>query len=73
MCLVMNREFVSRVWCIRILEPQEVLQMRNQGLKLLDSVKIQEPSDGSYGTYPPSLQESMSLTNGVTSIGLLKY
>ncbi|KAD3068864.1 hypothetical protein R6Q59_017142 [Mikania micrantha] len=66
-------EFVSRVWCIRILEPQEVLQMRNQGLKLLDSVKIQEPSDGSYGSYPPSLQESMSLTNGVTSIGLLEY
>ncbi|KAK9055961.1 hypothetical protein SSX86_027048 [Deinandra increscens subsp. villosa] len=53
-------EFVSRVWCIRILEPQDVQQMG----KL---------SDGSYGTYAPSRQYSLSLSNGVTSVGSHEY
>ncbi|MFS7913284.1 hypothetical protein Hanom_Chr02g00140051 [Helianthus anomalus] len=31
----MNREFVSRVWCIKIVSPQEVQQLGKQGVKVL--------------------------------------
>ncbi|KAI3800767.1 hypothetical protein L1987_28861 [Smallanthus sonchifolius] len=66
-------EFVSRVWCIKILSPQEVQQMGNHGLKVLNSVQIQKPSDSSYETYTPSGQESVNLSNGVASVGSLEY
>ncbi|KAM0071561.1 putative transcription factor ARF family [Helianthus debilis subsp. tardiflorus] len=63
-------EFVSRVWCIKIVSPQEVQQMGKQGVKVLDPVQIQKPSDSSY---TPNQQESMNLSNGVTSVGSLEY
>ncbi|KAJ0581522.1 putative transcription factor ARF family [Helianthus annuus] len=63
-------EFVSRVWCIKIVSPQEVQQMGKQGVKVLDPVQIQKPSDSNY---TPSQQESMNLSNGVTSVGSLEY
>ncbi|MED6168218.1 ADP-ribosylation factor, Arf Arf6 [Stylosanthes scabra] len=39
-------EFVNSVWCIKILSPQEVQQMGNNGLGLLSSVPIQSLSNG---------------------------
>ncbi|KAJ0671974.1 putative leucine-rich repeat domain superfamily [Helianthus annuus] len=42
------REFVSRVWCIKIVSPQEVQQLGKQGVKVLDPVQIQKPSDSCY-------------------------
>ncbi|KAL4563443.1 hypothetical protein LXL04_027485 [Taraxacum kok-saghyz] len=56
-------EFVSSVWCIKILSPQEVQQMGKQGLELLNSVPIRTPSR----------QESMNLSNGVASVSSLEY
>lgn len=69
----MNREFVSNVWCIKILSPQEVQQVEKEGLKILNSGQIQEPVDSSYETYTPSCQESMNLSNGVTAVSSLEY
>lgn len=68
-------EFVSSVWCIKILSPQEVQQMGKQGLELLNSVQVPKPSDngGGYENYGPSRQESMNLSNGVASVGSLEY
>ncbi|KAJ0482216.1 putative leucine-rich repeat domain superfamily [Helianthus annuus] len=40
--------FVSRVWCIKIVSPQEVQQLGKQGVKVLDPVQIQKPSDSCY-------------------------
>lgn len=56
-------EFVSSVWCIKILSPQEVQQMGKQGLELLNSVPIRTPSR----------QESMNLSTGVASVSSLEY
>ncbi|KAI7734004.1 hypothetical protein M8C21_017905 [Ambrosia artemisiifolia] len=66
-------EFVNSVWCIKILSPQEVQEMGKQGLELLNSVQLPKPSDNSYENYAPSRQESMSLSNGVASVGSLEY
>ncbi|MFS7943665.1 putative leucine-rich repeat domain superfamily [Helianthus anomalus] len=63
-------QFVSRVWCIKIVSPQEVQQLRKQGVKVLNPVQIQKPSDS---CYTPNQQESMNLRNGVTSVGSLEY
>ncbi|MFS7944165.1 putative leucine-rich repeat domain superfamily [Helianthus anomalus] len=63
-------QFVSRVWCIKIVSPQEVQQLGKQGVKVLNPVQIQKPSDS---CYTPSQQESMNLRNGVTSVGSFEY
>lgn len=72
-CIVMNREFVNSVSCIKILSPQEVQQMGKLGIELLNSVQLPKPSDNGYENYTPSRQESMSLSNGVGSVGSLEY
>lgn len=56
-------EFVSSVYCIKILSPQEVQQMGKQGLELLNSGPIRTPTR----------QESMNLSNGVASVSSLEY
>ncbi|PWA99466.1 PB1 domain, AUX/IAA protein, Auxin response factor, DNA-binding pseudobarrel domain protein [Artemisia annua] len=66
-------EFVSSVYCIKILSPQEMQEMGKQGLELLNSVPIQKPSDSGYENYAPTRQESMNLSNGVASVGSLEY
>ncbi|KAJ0451369.1 putative transcription factor interactor and regulator AUX-IAA family [Helianthus annuus] len=66
-------EFVNSVYCIKILSPQEVQQMGKLGLELLNSVQLPKPSDSGYENYTPSRQESMSLSNGVASVGSLEY
>ncbi|KAJ0532398.1 hypothetical protein HanIR_Chr09g0396321 [Helianthus annuus] len=65
-----RKQFVSRVWCIKIVSPQEVQQLGKQGVKVLDPVQIQKPSDSSY---TPSQQESRNWSNGVTTVGSLEY
>lgn len=40
-CLNAYREFVGCVRCIRILSPQEVQQMSEEGMKLLNSAAMQ--------------------------------
>ncbi|KAI7738560.1 hypothetical protein M8C21_015838 [Ambrosia artemisiifolia] len=54
-------EFVSRVWCIKVLSPQEVQQVGKQEVKVLDPVQIQKPLDN---CYTPSQQESINLSSG---------
>ncbi|XP_019419302.1 PREDICTED: auxin response factor 6 [Lupinus angustifolius] len=65
-------EFVSSVWCIKILSPQEVQQMGNNGLELLNSVPIQRLSNGIYDDYM-SRQDPRSLSTGIISVGSLEY
>ncbi|XP_076917019.1 auxin response factor 6-like [Bidens hawaiensis] len=66
-------EFVNSVWCIKILSPQEVQQMGKLGLQQLNSVQTPKRLDNVYENYTPSRQESMSLSNGVASVGSLEY
>lgn len=66
------QEFVSSVYCIRILSPQEVQEMGKQGLELLNSVPIQRLSNSNcddYGSRPGS----RNLRNGIASLGSLDY
>ncbi|XP_015877609.2 auxin response factor 6 isoform X2 [Ziziphus jujuba] len=65
-------EFVSSVWCIKILSPQEVQQMGKRGLELLNSVPIQRLSNNSCDDYG-SRQDSRNLNSGITSVGSLDY
>ncbi|KAF3450372.1 hypothetical protein FNV43_RR06452 [Rhamnella rubrinervis] len=65
-------EFVSSVWCIKILSPQEVQQMGKRGLELLNSVPIQRLSNNSCDDYG-SRQDSRNLSSGITSVGSLDY
>ncbi|KAJ7969015.1 Auxin response factor [Quillaja saponaria] len=65
-------EFVSSVWCIKILSPQEVQQMGNHGLELLNSVPIQRLSNGSCDDFT-SHQDSRNLSTGIPSVGSLNY
>lgn len=67
-----TREFVSSVWCIKILSPQEVQQMGKRGLELLNSVPIQRLSNNSCDDYG-SRQDSRNLSSGITSVGSLDY
>ncbi|KAK4751169.1 hypothetical protein SAY87_004651 [Trapa incisa] len=71
-------EFVSSVWCIKILSPQEVQQMGKSGLQLLKAAAapIQRLPNGSTTTMCDDLiscQESRSLSNGIPSMGSLHY
>jgi len=66
------QEFVSSVYCIKILSPQEVQEMGKQGLELLNSVPIQRLSNSNcddYGSRPGS----RNLRNGIASLGSLDY
>ncbi|KAB1222701.1 Auxin response factor 6 [Morella rubra] len=65
-------EFVNSVWCIKILSPQEVLQMGKRGLELLNSVPIQRVSGNSCDDYA-NRQDSRNLSSGITSVGSLEY
>ncbi|XP_043688515.1 LOW QUALITY PROTEIN: auxin response factor 6-like [Telopea speciosissima] len=66
------QEFVNNVWCIKILSPQEVQQMGQQGRELLNSVPIQRLSSSSCDDYV-SRQDSRNLSTGITSVGSIDY
>ncbi|XP_050371710.1 auxin response factor 6 [Argentina anserina] len=66
-------EFVSSVWCIKILSPQEVQQMGKRGLELLKSVPMQRLSSNSYDDYGGTRQDSRNLSSGITLVGSLEY
>ncbi|KAK4254586.1 hypothetical protein QN277_009945 [Acacia crassicarpa] len=61
-------EFVNSVWCIKILSPQEVQQMGNNGFELLNSVPIQRLCEDFV-----SRQDPTSLSSGITTVGSLDY
>ncbi|XP_023519078.1 auxin response factor 6-like isoform X3 [Cucurbita pepo subsp. pepo] len=65
-------EFVSSVWCIKILSPEEVHEMGKRGLELLNSVPIQRLSNSTCDDYG-SRQDSRNLVSGITSVGPLDY
>ncbi|KAI4297298.1 hypothetical protein L6164_037192 [Bauhinia variegata] len=65
-------EFVNSVWCIKILSPQEVQQMGNNGLELLNSVPIQRLSNGICDDYV-NRQDPRNLSSGITTVGSLDY
>ncbi|KAG4956083.1 hypothetical protein JHK84_042063 [Glycine max] len=65
-------EFVNSVWCIKILSPQEVQQMGNNGLELLNSVPNQRLSNGICDDYV-SRQDPRNLSTGITTVGSLDY
>eukprot|EP00268_Persea_americana_P019225 TRINITY_DN1984_c0_g1_i2.p1 TRINITY_DN1984_c0_g1~~TRINITY_DN1984_c0_g1_i2.p1 ORF type:complete len:909 (-),score=193.64 TRINITY_DN1984_c0_g1_i2:502-3228(-) len=66
------QEFVNSVWCIKILSPQEVQEMGQQGRELLNSVPIQRLPSTSCDDYV-SRQDSRNLSSGITSVGSLEY
>ncbi|ONK67334.1 uncharacterized protein A4U43_C06F19070 [Asparagus officinalis] len=66
------QEFVNSVWCIKILSPQEVHQMGNEGDELLNSVPMKRLSSVSCDDYM-SRQDSRNMTSGITSVGSLDY
>ncbi|RDX90064.1 Auxin response factor 6, partial [Mucuna pruriens] len=65
-------EFVNSVWCIKILSPQEVQQMGNNGLELLNSVPIQRLSNGVCDDYA-GREDPRNLSTGLTTVGSLNY
>ncbi|KAK7246918.1 hypothetical protein RIF29_41789 [Crotalaria pallida] len=60
-------DFVNSVWCIKILSPQEVHQMGNNGLELLNSVRIQSLSNGICDDYT-GRGDQRNLSNGITTL-----
>ena len=69
--LVLCREFVNSVSCIKILSPEEVQQMGKQGIQLLSSAPARRISNGcdSY----VSRQESRSLSTGMAPVGSVEF
>ncbi|KAK7319096.1 hypothetical protein RJT34_03809 [Clitoria ternatea] len=65
-------EFVNSVWCIKILSPQEVQQMGNNGLELLNSVPIQRLSNGICDDYA-GREDPRNLSTGIATVGSLNY
>ncbi|KAL2647431.1 hypothetical protein AAZV13_05G118500 [Glycine max] len=65
-------EFVNSVGCIKILSPQEVQQMGNNGLELLNSVPIQRLSNGVCDDYA-GREDPRNLSTGITIVGSLNY
>ncbi|CAF1709882.1 unnamed protein product [Brassica napus] len=66
-------EFVSSVWCIKILSPQEVQQMGKRGLELLNSAPSSTnvdkvPSNGNCDDLG-NRSDPRSLGNGIASVG----
>ncbi|KAJ0477676.1 putative leucine-rich repeat domain superfamily [Helianthus annuus] len=61
--------FVSRVWCIKIVSPQEVQQLGKQGVKVLDRFRYRNPQTAAI----LRASKSMNLSNGVASVGSLEY
>ncbi|KAI4300013.1 hypothetical protein L6164_033433 [Bauhinia variegata] len=65
-------EFVNSVWYIKILSPQEVQQMGNNGLELLSSVPIQRLSNGICDDFVSRL-DPRNLSSEITTVGSLDY
>ncbi|KAK7399964.1 hypothetical protein VNO78_11162 [Psophocarpus tetragonolobus] len=65
-------EFVNSVGCIKILSPQEVQQMGNNGLELLNSVPIQRLSNDVCDDYA-GREDPRNLSTGITIVGSLNY
>ncbi|KAH7678856.1 AUX/IAA protein [Dioscorea alata] len=63
------QEFVNNVWCIKILSPQEVQQMRKQDIDLLTSIPLKRLSS-SCDDYR---QDSRNLSTSIPSVGSLNY
>lgn len=68
-----DREFVSSVWCIKILSPQEVQQMGKRGLELLNSAPSSNnvdklPSNGNCDDFG-NRSDPRNLGNGIASVG----
>ncbi|CAH8349957.1 unnamed protein product [Eruca vesicaria subsp. sativa] len=66
-------EFVSSVWCIKILSPQEMQQMGKRGLELLNSAPSSNnvdkvPSNGNCDDFG-NRSDPRSLGNGIASVG----
>ncbi|KAJ4879995.1 Auxin response factor 6 [Raphanus sativus] len=66
-------EFVSSVWCIKILSPQEVQQMGKRGLELLNSAPSSNnvdkvPRNGNCDDFG-NRSDPRSLGNGIASVG----
>ncbi|CAN8290644.1 unnamed protein product [Cochlearia groenlandica] len=66
-------EFVSSVWCIKILSPQEVQQMGKRGLELLNSAPSSNnvdklPSNGNCDDFG-NRSDPRNLGNGIASVG----
>ncbi|KAG6691956.1 hypothetical protein I3843_10G085500 [Carya illinoinensis] len=61
-------EFVNSVWCIKILSPQEMLQVGKHRPELLNSVPIQKLSSSSCDDYA-NRQDSRNLSSGITCVG----
>ncbi|KAK6150109.1 hypothetical protein DH2020_017634 [Rehmannia glutinosa] len=67
-------EFVNSVWCIKILSPQEVQEMRKRGLELLSSVPLQRlpHQNGSCDGYA-NRQEPRNMAASIPSVGTLDF
>jgi hypothetical protein len=65
-------EFVSSVWCIKILSSQEVQHMGKQGVKCRNSAPTQRLSNSSLDEYT-NRQDSRNLSSGIFSVGSLEY
>ncbi|KAK6150091.1 hypothetical protein DH2020_017616 [Rehmannia glutinosa] len=67
-------EFVNSVWCIKILSPQEVQEMRKRGLELLNSVPLQRlpHQNGSCDGYA-NRQEPRNMAASIPSVGTLDF
>ncbi|CAH2034487.1 unnamed protein product [Thlaspi arvense] len=66
-------EFVSSVWCIKILSPQEVQQMGKRGLELLNSAPSSNnvdklPTNGNCDDFG-NRSDPRNLGNGIASVG----
>ncbi|PKI68077.1 hypothetical protein CRG98_011673, partial [Punica granatum] len=68
-------EFVSSVWCIKILSPEEVQEMGKSGIELLNSATpIQRLPNGTTTCDDfTTRQDSRSLSTGIPSVGSLDY
>lgn len=67
-----DREFVNSVGCIKILSPEEMQQMGNNGLGLLNSVPIQRLSNGFSDDYTGP-DDPRNSSSGITTVGSLDY
>ncbi|GFP81185.1 auxin response factor 6 [Phtheirospermum japonicum] len=69
-------EFVSSVWCIKILSPEEVQEMRKRGLELLNSVPLQRlplPNGGCDNGYTNRQEPTRNMNAGIPAVGTLDF
>ncbi|KAL6546347.1 ADP-ribosylation factor, Arf Arf6 [Orobanche minor] len=70
------QEFVNSVWCIKILSPEEVQDMRNRGLQLLNSVPLQRLplTNGGCDAYTTRQEAApRNINAGIPSVGMLEF